>query len=82
MLAQDAGISLDQLERRMRQLLGVGPRQLLVRTRIEAAMAGLGGEDSIADLAQRCGYGDQSAFARQFKAVVGITPSQYRRQHR
>lgn len=81
-LAQDAGISLDQLERRMRQLLGVGPRQLLVRTRIEAAMAGLGGEDSIADLAQRCGYGDQSAFARQFKAVVGITPSQYRRQQR
>ena len=33
---------------------------------------------SIASIGQACGFGDQSAFARQFKATVGITPRQYR----
>ncbi len=77
-LASAAGISMDQLERRMRQLLGIGPRQLLVRTRIEAAMQALAGEQRIAAVAQACGYSDQSAFARQFKAVVGVSPSEFR----
>ena len=81
-LAKDAGVSIDQLERRMRQLLAIGPRQLLVRTRIEAAMQALVQAQSIAAVAQTCGYSDQSAFARQFKAVVGLSPSTYRRQQR
>jgi AraC-like DNA-binding protein len=33
---------------------------------------------SIASIGQACGFADQSAFSRQFKATVGITPSQYR----
>lgn len=77
-LAESAGISMDQLERRMRQLLGLGPRQLLVRTRIEAAIVALAGQDSVAAVALASGYSDQSAFSRQFKAVVGISPRAYR----
>lgn len=81
-LAAAAGISMDQLERRMRQLLGLGPRQLLVRTRIDAAIVALAGEGSIAAVAQASGYSDQSAFARQFRSVVGISPSAFRRRVR
>jgi len=29
-------------------------------------------------VAASCGYSDHSAFARQFKATIGMTPSQYR----
>jgi AraC-like DNA-binding protein len=32
----------------------------------------------VAEIAQACGYGDHSAFTRQFKATTGLTPSQYR----
>ena len=36
--------------------------------------------DPIAMIALDCGYSDQSAFTRQFKAAVGLTPQQYRRR--
>jgi AraC-like DNA-binding protein len=32
----------------------------------------------VTDVAALCGYTDHSAFTRQFKATVGITPSEYR----
>ena len=32
----------------------------------------------VAQIALACGYCDQSAFTRQFKAAVGLTPAQYR----
>ena len=32
-------------------------------------------------IALQCGYFDQSAFARQFKSLVGLTPRQYREHH-
>ena len=35
-------------------------------------------EAPIARIALACGYCDQSAFTRQFKAVTGLTPAQYR----
>jgi AraC-like DNA-binding protein len=38
----------------------------------------LHGDDSIASIGQHCGFADQSAFARQFKATVGMTPRDYR----
>jgi AraC-like DNA-binding protein len=48
--------------------------------RIEAAIRLLlERERSIADIAYACGYADHSAFSRQFKAVVGISPTDYRR---
>jgi AraC-like DNA-binding protein len=34
--------------------------------------------DPIAAIALDCGYSDQSAFTRQFRQTVGISPSQYR----
>jgi AraC-like DNA-binding protein len=37
-------------------------------------------ERSIADIAGECGYTDHSAFSRQFKALTGQTPVQYRAQ--
>jgi len=78
-LARLAGLSLSQLERQFHRVFHLTPQQWLTRLRIEAAMELLGGRDSIATIGQVCGFSDQSAFSRQFKSSVGMTPRDYRR---
>jgi AraC-like DNA-binding protein len=74
-----AHLSEYQLGRRVRALFGMTPAQLVIKTRVDAARRLLAeGEESVAGVAAACGYCDQSALTRQFKAVVGLTPAQYR----
>lgn len=77
-LADLAELSVAQLERHFRRVFQVTPQQLLTKLRIESAMRFLNSEDSIASIGQQCGFADQSAFARQFKATVGMSPRDYR----
>ncbi len=77
-LAELAGLSLAQLERHFRNVFQITPQQALTRLRIDAAMRGLAGQASIAEIGLACGFTDQSAFARQFKATVGMTPRAFR----
>lgn len=81
-LARLAGMSGVQLERYIQRLVGLTPKQLIIKTRLEAATRLLAGPDSVAAIAHACGYADQSAFCRQFRATVGVTPTQYRRMLR
>lgn len=82
-LARIAGLSIYQLNRRLRLLLGITASQLVTKTRIDAASAMLrDGPSSVADIAHACGYFDQSAFSRVFRRTVGLTPQQYRQRHR
>ena len=78
-LARRADMSVTQLERYVQRLLGLTPKQLIIKTRLEAATRLLAGSGSVAALAQACGYADQSALFRQFRATVGVSPTQYRR---
>ena len=74
-LARLADLSVTQLERRMRKVFKLTTSQFIRKTRIEAAVRWLAETDmAIIDIALDCGYGDQSAFTRQFKATVGMTP--------
>ncbi|MHB8799291.1 MAG: helix-turn-helix domain-containing protein [Thermoanaerobaculia bacterium] len=78
-LAHRAGLSPDRFSRRVRALFGLSPSQLVIKVRVDAARRMLReGEDPIARVALACGYCDQSAFTRQFKAATGLTPAQYR----
>lgn len=77
-LAELVGLSLSQLDRHFRRVFRLSPQQMLIKQRIDAAMRLLEGGDAIAVIGQCCGFTDQSAFARQFKAVVGMTPRDYR----
>jgi PAS domain S-box-containing protein len=78
-LARAADLSVDRFERQVRRIFQLTPRQLLTKARIDAASALLlDSRRSVADVAQACGYTDQSSFTRQFKATVGLTPSAYR----
>lgn len=78
-LAELGDLSVAQLERHFRRVFQITPQQMLTKLRIEAAMSMLRTDDSIATIGQSCGFADQSAFARQFKATVGISPTDYRR---
>jgi AraC-like DNA-binding protein len=71
-------MSVAQIERYFLRIFHLTPRQLIIKTRVDAASRMLAGEASVADIAQACGYADHSAFTRQFRATTGVTPSEYR----
>jgi AraC-like DNA-binding protein len=77
-LAELAGLSIAQLERHFRRVFQLTPQQVLTKLRIEAAMRLLHTEETVAAISMACGFVDQSAFARQFKATVGMSPRVYR----
>lgn len=77
-LADLAGMSLLQLERHFKRVFHLTPQQMLTRLRIGLAMDLLRGHRGMAGIAQACGFADQSAFTRQFKAAVGMTPRDFR----
>jgi AraC-like DNA-binding protein len=82
-LAATARMSPYQFTRRVTTLFGLTPAQLIIKTRIDAARVLLAeGSASVAEIAFSCGYCDQSAFTRQFRRVVGLTPAQYRETRR
>jgi AraC-like DNA-binding protein len=79
-LADQAGLSLSRVERLFQRVFQHSPRQLLLQSRLSAAMTMIEArpEAKIADIAYECGYTDHSAFSRQFKAHTAMTPAQYR----
>ena len=82
-LAAAADMSVAQLERTARRLLGLTPKQLVMRFRLEEGLRLLTTTNlPVAEVATRCGYYDQSAFSRHFRRVVGSPPVTYRSAHR
>lgn len=79
-LAAVAGLSVYQLDQRVRRLFKLTAGQLLLKLRMDAALEKLKGTDEpVAAVSLACGYGDQSAFARQFRQTTGLTPGEYRK---
>ncbi len=79
-IASAAGLSVTQLERLCRRTLGLSPRALLQRLRVEHAARLLTTTDASAgQIAAACGFYDQASFTRQFRAVLGMTPGTFRR---
>ena len=79
-LADRCGLSVRGLQRLLRQYVGVGPKWMVARRRLHDAVAALddGYDGSLADLAAHAGWYDQNQFARDFAALVGVTPGAYR----
>jgi len=79
-IASQAGLSVSQAARRIRQLTGFSPREFVIRARIERARRLM--EESamsLEQIAETLGYTDVYFFHRQFKAVAGVTPGRWRR---
>jgi|CXWL01.1.fsa_nt_gi AraC-like DNA-binding protein len=78
-LARRVGLSSWQLKRDFFAVFGIPPKRYLTKIRLEAALERLSGDAPIVEVAHACGYPDQSAFTRRFRALVGMSPSEYRR---
>jgi AraC-like DNA-binding protein len=69
------------LSRMFRQAKGMTAIEYMRRLRIQNALAELKQtDDSIADIAARCGFGDQGYFSRQVRRYTGYSPLQFRKQ--
>ena len=78
-------VSMEISERRLQRLfaeyIGVTPKWVIQRYRLQEAIWRLAQPDSpdLASLAQELGFFDQAHFSRKFAALVGNTPLDYRR---
>lgn len=78
-LAARAGLSSFQFDQRLRQLFGMSAGQYITRLRIDHARERLAQDDTpISEIAIDCGYADQTAFSRQFRKIVRLSPHRYR----
>jgi AraC-like DNA-binding protein len=79
-LARKAGMTAARFARIIKRIHGISPMQLITKTRITVGCRLLRDtEASIAQIALDCGFADHSAFTRAFRAVTGMSPSEYRR---
>lgn len=80
-IAQSVGLSQRALTSEMRAQFGLPPREIYQALRLEAARRYLSGSDmGVAEIAARCGWTDQSAFARAFRRHFAATPVSVRRR--
>jgi AraC-like DNA-binding protein len=79
-LAAECGLSVRHFARAFRQSTGMPPHRWLLKQRIERATDLLHNRVlPLADIAISCGFADQSHFTRVFTALVGVSPSAWRR---
>jgi AraC-like DNA-binding protein len=80
-LARDTHMSAGHLSRRFRQAYGESPYSYLMTRRIERAMALLRrGELSVTEVCFEVGCSSLGTFSTRFTELVGMPPSEYRRQ--
>lgn len=81
-IADRTNMSVSGLNKLFKTRLGMSPKQYLIYLRIKRAKAMLTvSEISITDIAQTVGYKDALYFSRLFNSEVGMSPSDYRKQH-
>lgn len=80
-LAADLGVGLRRLQRLFADYVGVGPKWVIRRYRMQEAAdhAASGTEVDWAALAADLGYADQAHFTRDFSATIGVSPARYAR---
>jgi AraC family transcriptional regulator len=82
-LAEVARLSVFAFVRSFKTSTGVPPHRYILRKRIERAKVLLADAAlSIADVALRCGFGDQSSFTTTFRRLTLQTPSAFRDKFR
>ncbi len=79
---QHLGMSRANFYRKVKVVTGLSPIELIKNIRMEAASVLLMDKTlSIADVAQRVGFSSSSYFAKTFKLVYGVSPTEYQDKH-
>jgi AraC-like DNA-binding protein len=81
-LARGMGLGRRTVERLFREYVGPSPKRVIRQYRLQAAAdeAAKGRVANWSRLAQDLGYADQAHFNRDFRAILGTTPSEFARQ--
>jgi len=80
-LAEECGLSVSHFARSFRRTFGKSAHQYLILQRIQKAKVLLSTSMCVlSEAALQAGFSDQAAFSRTFKAVVGKSPGQWRRE--
>lgn len=81
-LSERTGLSIRQLQRLFRKYVGVAPKWVIRRFRLQEAAERLEKDEPLdwTELAAVLGYFDQSHFIKDFKSVVGRSPVEYGKQ--
>jgi AraC-like DNA-binding protein len=81
-VAAEFGLSERSLQRLVHRRLGLTPKWLIQRRRLQEAAERLRTRGtSLAEVAAVLGYADQSHFSRDFSAVTGMTPREFAALH-
>lgn len=82
-LARAVGMSRSVLAERFAHFVGIPPMQYLAQWRMQLAATSLSGTSmSLSEIAERVGYGSETALSRAFKRWVGVAPADFRRGKR
>ena len=82
-IADECGLSSNYFVRAFKQATGVPPHRWLTQQRVTRAKELLRAPcHDLSDIAQLCGFVDQSHFTRVFSKSAGCSPGQWRRIHR
>jgi AraC-like DNA-binding protein len=76
-LAAEIGWSRRHLAARFRDAIGLSPKAVARLFRVQHAAARVRAGDRLADVAYGAGYADQAHFNREFRELVGCTPSEF-----
>lgn len=81
-MARQSGYGLDHFGRVFRKVMGCGPQEFVVRSRIaQARQLLLDSALSVKQVASELGYSSSFYFSRQFKSMTGNSPTNFRNQH-
>ncbi|HEY3493258.1 MAG TPA: AraC family transcriptional regulator [Polyangiaceae bacterium] len=82
-LAREVGLSRSVLAERFTHLVGVPPMQYLTRWRMQLAASLLSSTSlNLFEIADRVGYGSETALSRAYKRYVGVAPAEWRKTRR
>lgn len=82
-LAAIARMSKRSFMRAFQAATGLPPIAYLIQLRVNRAASLLrSSHESVTDIAFRTGFADSNYFSRQFSKLLGVSPRQYREQHR
>lgn len=82
-LAQEMGVSVTQLYRKTKELLGFSPGDLIRTLRLRHAAELLQKTDlTVSEVCFRSGFNNRSYFHREFKKMYQMTPKDYQLSHK
>ena len=80
-LAKKISMSAVQLDRRMKRVFRLSTKKFIMKCRLEEASRQLTATNvSVSEIALACGFTDQSALTRQFRAATSDTPANFRKK--